>query len=111
MKRSIRIAVTSLLLCAHIADATERTALSARKDCEELREEIAHKIESNGVRHYTLHVVGAEDTFAGRIVGSCNGGSGRVTYQRLPEAHDMVAAASSLPPSRYGVETSVESEF
>ncbi|MEZ5454684.1 MAG: DUF1161 domain-containing protein [Lysobacteraceae bacterium] len=111
MKHSICIAVTSLLLCAHIADAAEPTALSARKDCEELREEIAHKIESNGVRHYTLHVVSAEDAIAGRIIGSCNGGTGRIAYQRLPEARDMVAAATSLPPSKPGVETSIESEF
>jgi hypothetical protein len=111
MKRSICIAVTSLLLCAHIADAAEPTALAARKDCEELREEIAQKIEANGVRHYTLQVVGAENASAGRIVGSCNGGTGRIAYQRLPEPRDMVAAVVSLPPPRHGVETSVESEF
>lgn len=111
MKRSICIALTSLLLCAHIADAAEPTALAARKDCEELRLEIADKIEANGVRHYTLRVVGAEDASAGRIVGSCNGGTGRIAYQRLPEPRDVIAAVDTLPPSAHGVETSIESEF
>jgi hypothetical protein len=111
MKRSILIAVTSLLLCVHLARAAEPTEAAARKDCEELRSEIAEKIEANGVRHYTLQVVGAEDASAGRIVGSCNGGSGRIAYQRLPAPSAAIAAVIELPAGAHRGETFAESEF
>jgi hypothetical protein len=38
MKRSLMIAVLSLLLTAHSADAVEASAPSGHKDCEELKQ-------------------------------------------------------------------------
>ena len=75
MKRSLMIAVLSLLLIANSADAVEASAPSGRKDCEELKQEIAARIEANGVRQYQLQIVEPEAEQVGRIVGSCNGGS------------------------------------
>ena len=82
MKRSLMIAVLSLLLIAHSADAVEASATSSRKDCEELKQEIAARIEANGVRQYQLQIVEPDAEQVGRIVGSCNGGSRRIAYQR-----------------------------
>ncbi|WP_395790162.1 DUF1161 domain-containing protein [Aquimonas sp.] len=98
MKRSLMIAVLSLLLTAHSADAVEASAPSGHKDCEELKQEIAARIEANGVRQYQLQIVEPEAEQVGRIVGSCNGGSRRIAYQRGLAEADTEAAAVVVAP-------------
>lgn len=57
--------------------------LAATKPCEELREEIEVKIQAAGVTTYTLEVVPAEEvTDPGMVVGSCDGGTRKIVYQR-----------------------------
>ncbi|HEX4996669.1 MAG TPA: DUF1161 domain-containing protein [Terriglobia bacterium] len=54
-----------------------------RKPCEELKEEIAKKIEANGVKVYTLTIVPAgEVKESDQVVGSCDGGTQRIVYKR-----------------------------
>ncbi|MCB1573710.1 MAG: DUF1161 domain-containing protein [Xanthomonadales bacterium] len=67
------------LLAPVIAGAQSPTA---RKPCEELKAEIAAKIERNGVRAYALEIVSADAQTDAKIVGSCNGGQQRITYRR-----------------------------
>ena len=62
--------------------ALTTTSAFAQKPCEELKAEIAAKIEAKGVKTYTLDIVPAEDTGDERIVGSCEGGSKKITYRR-----------------------------
>jgi hypothetical protein len=58
-------------------------SLGQRKDCEELKAEIAKKIEANGVKNYTLTIVAAGEVKEGvKVVGSCGGGSMRIVYTR-----------------------------
>jgi len=55
-----------------------------RKACEELKTEIAQKIEAKGVKSYTLEIVPTEkakDT-EGKVVGSCDGGTNKIVYRR-----------------------------
>ena len=54
----------------------------ARKSCDELKSEIATKIEKNGVNAYTLEIIAKETSTDAKIVGSCNGGEQRIVYQR-----------------------------
>jgi hypothetical protein len=98
MKRSLMIAVLSLLLIAHSADAVEASAPNGRKDCEELKQEIAARLEANGVRQYQLQIVEPEAEQVGRIVGSCNGGTRRIAYQRViaDTASDAVVVVAPL---------------
>lgn len=57
--------------------------LAATKPCEELREEIEVKIQAAGVTTYTLEIVPAEEvTDLGMVVGSCDGGTRKIVYQR-----------------------------
>jgi hypothetical protein len=59
------------------------TALAAPKPCEELRAEIEVKIQAAGVASYTLEIVPndeAEDP--NMVVGSCDGGTKKIIYQR-----------------------------
>ena len=50
--------------------------------CEELKSEIAAKIEANGARHYSLTVVEKGAAADGKVVGSCEAGTKEIVYKR-----------------------------
>lgn len=54
----------------------------ARKACDELKQEIAAKLDAKGVKHYTLDVVAHDTQDARKTVGTCDGGTQRVVYER-----------------------------
>ncbi|MBF8661247.1 MULTISPECIES: DUF1161 domain-containing protein [Pseudomonas] len=56
-------------------------ALAAGKPCEELKAEIAAKLDAKGVQNYTLTVVDKGDP-AGKVVGSCEAGTKEIVYRR-----------------------------
>ena len=53
------------------------------KACEELKTEIATKLDAKGVKNYTLDIV-AKDADAGdaKVVGTCEGGAKKILYKR-----------------------------
>ena len=57
-------------------------AFAQKKDCEELKSEIAAKLDANGVKNYDLKIVAADDVKTETVVGSCDGGAKRITYTR-----------------------------
>ena len=58
-------------------------ALAAPKPCEELKQEIEVKIQANNVPSYTLEIVPNDDVQdQGMVVGSCDGGTKKIIYQR-----------------------------
>jgi hypothetical protein len=52
------------------------------KPCEELKAEIATKIEANGVKNYTLEIVASDAAAEGKVVGTCEGGTKKIVYTR-----------------------------
>ncbi len=54
----------------------------AMKPCEELKAEIAAKIEVNGVKTYTLEIVPIDATVDGKVVGTCDGHTKKIVYRR-----------------------------
>jgi hypothetical protein len=54
----------------------------AAKDCEELKAEIAAKMDAKGVVNYTLTIVPTEAVKDEKVVGSCEGGAKKITYKR-----------------------------
>jgi hypothetical protein len=54
----------------------------AGKSCDELKTEIAAKIDAKGVKGYTLDIVAAADVKDQTVVGSCEGGAKKLTYSR-----------------------------
>ena len=54
----------------------------ARNPCEELKAEIAAKIEANGVKQYTREIVPMDATADGKVVGTCDGGTKKIVYRR-----------------------------
>lgn len=57
-------------------------AQAAPKPCEELKAEIAAKLDAKGVKAYTLDVVPAAHAQDAKVVGSCEGGTMRIIYTK-----------------------------
>ena len=58
------------------------TSAFAVKPCEELKAEIAAKIEARGVKAFTLDIVPADQVGVRKVVGSCDGGTKKIVYAR-----------------------------
>ena len=74
MKTVITMLVLALALSAGPA--------FARKSCDELKQEITAKLDAKGVKHYTLDVVAHDAQDARKTVGTCDGGTQRIVYER-----------------------------
>ncbi len=77
MNKSLSLALSLALLFGLGA------AQAAAKPCEELKSEIAAKLDEKCVKSYTLEIL-ANDKVASeaKVVGSCDGGSNKITYER-----------------------------
>ena len=75
MKRSISVAALVLSLLPI-------SALAQARNCEDLKNEIAAKLDAKGVKNYELKVVAADEVKSETVVGSCDGGTKRITYTR-----------------------------
>ncbi|MBK4998409.1 DUF1161 domain-containing protein [Pseudomonas sp. S31] len=74
MKRVVVAVLGSLLTSA---------VLAAPKPCEELKAEIEAKIQARGVSSYTLEIVpNSEVKDPNMVVGSCEGGTKKIIYQK-----------------------------
>ncbi|AKT27980.1 DUF1161 domain-containing protein [Pseudomonas syringae pv. actinidiae] len=58
------------------------TALAAGKSCDELKSELDAKLQSKGVTSYTLEVVEKGSAAGKQVVGTCEGGTKEIVYQR-----------------------------
>jgi hypothetical protein len=57
-------------------------AFAEKKSCDELKMEIAAKLDAKGVKDYELKIVAAEEVKSETVVGSCDGGTRKITYAR-----------------------------
>ena len=62
--------------------ALTATPAWAAKPCEELKSEIAAKLDAKGVSGYELAVVAADAVGDQKVVGSCGGGTQRITSKK-----------------------------
>jgi hypothetical protein len=58
------------------------SAFAAVKPCEELKAEIDAKLKAKGVTSYTLEIVDKGSAAGKHVVGTCEGGSKEIVYQR-----------------------------
>ena len=58
------------------------TALAAGKPCEELKSEIAAKLDAKGVSGYSLEVVDKGASTDAKVVANCEGGTKEIVYKR-----------------------------
>ena len=54
----------------------------AAKPCEELKTEIATKLDAKGVKGYTLDIVAKDKDAEGKVVGTCDGGTKKIIYTK-----------------------------
>jgi Protein of unknown function (DUF1161) len=66
--------LTALFACCGLAHAA--------KPCEELKTEVAAKLDANGVKGYQLEIVAADKVGEAKTVGSCEGGAKKITYTK-----------------------------
>jgi len=75
----------ALLALLLVLSVSQGVSFAQRKDCEELKKEIADKLDAKGVKNYTLTIVAAgdvKDTDKEKVVGSCDGGTKKILYTR-----------------------------
>ena len=71
----------TLIIAAALALAGS-SSFAAGKACEELKSEIAAKLDAKSVTGYTLDIVDADKVDDAKVVGSCEGGAKKVTYTK-----------------------------
>jgi hypothetical protein len=76
MRRTLIAAVVAIALGSLSSVAAQP------KDCEQLKTEIAAKLDAKGVKNYMLEIVPAEKVKDEKVVGACEAGSKRVIYTR-----------------------------
>jgi hypothetical protein len=89
MKLWIAVAATCLMSASAHAQAA--------KPCEELKSEIAKKIEANNVKSYSLEVVAKDQDADGKVVGTCDGGTKKLVYRRTESAAVVPAKEEKKP--------------
>jgi predicted secreted Zn-dependent protease len=67
------------------------------KSCEELKSEIAKKLEANGAKAYTLEIVAKDKDAKGKVVGTCGGGTMKIVYSKPAAAPKPAAPAPKKP--------------
>ena len=72
----MRYFMLCLLLVTGVAQA------QGVKSCEELKREIAEQLDTKGVRNYQLDIVENDQVGDRQVVGSCDGGTKKITYER-----------------------------
>ena len=69
----------------------------AAKPCEELKSEIATKLDAKGVKSYSLEIVPKDQDVEGKVVGSCEGGTKKIVYRRTATAPQSPAKEPGKP--------------
>jgi hypothetical protein len=69
----------------------------AAKPCEELKDEITKKLDAKGVKGYTLDIVAKDKDAEGKIVGTCDGGTKKIIYNRTPAPAETPAKPARKP--------------
>jgi hypothetical protein len=91
MKLWIAVAV---LFCAPLC------ASAQIKSCDDLKTEIAKKLDAKGVMNYTLTIVDKGKETEGKIVGSCGGGTKSIVYLKATPAPEPKPTPKPKPAAQ-----------
>jgi hypothetical protein len=67
------------------------------KSCEELKDEISKKLDAKGVKGYTLEIVAKDKDAEGKVVGTCDGGTKKIIYNKTATPATTPAKESPKP--------------
>ena len=82
-----------LLATAAVLFLSGSAHAQAAKPCEDLKSEIAQKLDAKGVKSYTLEIVAKDKDAEGKVVGACEGGTKKILYRR------DAASTETTPPA------------
>jgi hypothetical protein len=99
-----RLALTALLVLTPLALHAD-----GPKPCEELKSEIAKKLDAKNVNSYTLEIVAPEKKAKeaneatqadanGKVVGTCQNGTRQIVYRKEASPPEPAPAAPAQPP-------------
>jgi len=82
-------------------------AFAAPKPCEELKSEIAAKLDAKGVKNYQMDIVAVAEIKDQTVIGSCAAGTKKITYTRggkaaakaAPKADGAAKPATAATPA------------
>ena len=94
MKALLTIAaVLCVPACSYAQGAAAPATPAVAKPCEDLKTEIAAKLDGKGVKGYSLEVVAKDQEVAdGKAVGTCEGGTKKIVYRKGGAAATASAA-------------------
>ena len=72
----------AFLLISATALLLTQAVQAAPKPCDELKAEIAAKLDEKGVKGYEITAVDNDKVGDAKVVGSCDGGTKKLTYVR-----------------------------
>lgn len=70
----------------------------AAKPCEDLKSEIATKLDAKGVKFYSLEIAPKDQDTDGKVVGTCDGGSKKIVYRRAATPPPQISAKEPVKP-------------
>ncbi len=71
-----------LLIVAAVLLVPACSLAQGSKSCEELKTEIAAKLDAKGVKGYTLEIVDKDKDAEGKVVGTCDGDTKKIVYRK-----------------------------
>ena len=74
--------IAAAVVLAFLVVGSSGVAQNTKKSCDELKTEIAAKLDAKGVKYYTLDIVTADQVKDQQVVGTCEGGAKRIIYKR-----------------------------
>jgi len=86
-----------LLFVSVPAHAQAQAQAQVAKPCEELKDEITKKLDAKGVKGYTLEIVAKDKDAEGKIVGTCDGDTKKILYNRASAPAAAPAKESPKP--------------
>jgi len=89
------VALALLFACTYGVAQSEQTTPTVRKPCDDLKAEIAKKLDAKNVVGYSLDVVDKGKEGDAKVVGSCDGGTKSITYTRGGATSTTAAAQPS----------------
>lgn len=89
----------ALLAIAAVLVVPASSYAQGAKPCEDLKTEIAAKLDAKGVKSYSLDIVAKDaEVTDGKVVGTCEGGTKKIVYKKPatpPPAQDKDATKPS----------------
>jgi hypothetical protein len=74
-----------IILLAAVMVFFSTSAFAGIKSCDELKTEIEAKLKAKGVKEYTLDIMPTDQVKDQKIIGSCAGGTKKISYSRKKE--------------------------